>query len=327
MTRRSLNFQSKALLSILFSTTILGALIYFADIGNVYNTVKNGDLSLLTLALLVSNLPVLIYAFTWKEVFEISGIELSYINSLRVVFANIFVNNVTPFGNIGGEAAVTYIISNTTDYSPGKIFSSILMSSIINFAPLGSILILGLLLTGQYTILISLTIFLSIIVILRKHLIRKKNLPNFFNRIPQRVLKFFKDFMGASSNLLEHKLKLIFLLGITHFAIIFDVISIVIIAEAYGGDIFSPLILLVVPLSRVANYFPTPGGSGSYEAMMIGLLTIIMNLEPIVAISTVITYRAVTYYIGLLLGYIALNSIGLDDEFLNEHRKQEKAIK
>jgi len=313
--------RRKPTISILFSTCILGGLIYFADIGNVYNTVKDGNIGLLALALFVSNLPILIYAFTWKEVFEISDIELTYFSSLKVVLANIFVNNVTPFGNIGGEAAITYIISKITDYNSGKIFSSIFIASIMNFAPLGSILVLGLLITGQKTILMNLTLLIFLLIIFRKYFLGKRQLPDsIIQIIPQKVLKFFNDFLLASNNLLEHKLRLIFLLGITHLAVIFDVISIIIIAQAYGGSLYSPLILLVVPLARVANYFPTPGGSGSYESAMIGLLTFFMNLEPVVAVSTVVTYRAVTYYVGLLFGYLALNSIGVNDEYLKDHR-------
>lgn len=319
------SFKSKAWLSILFSTAVLATLIYLADIQNIFQTLKQAKINLIFLALFTSNIPILIYAFTWKEIFKISGINISYVNSLRIVLANAFVNNVTPFGNIGGEAAVTYLISKVTEYKSGKIFSSILMASIINFAPLGSILLLGLIFIGQSSILVISAIFISLAVIFTQQSFKKDFLPEtLYEKTPEKILSFFEDFIDASKKLLDYKPKILLLLGITHLAIIFDILSIIIVAEAFGGDLFSPLILLVIPLGRVANYFPTPGGSGSYEALMIGLLTFYMNISPTVAVSTVVTYRALTYYVGLILGYFALNSIGLDKDFLKKHDKTTK---
>lgn len=325
LSQKTGTFKSKARLGILFSTAVLVTVIYLADLQNILETLKEANLSLILLALFTSNITIFIYAYTWKEVFSITGIKINYINSLRIVLTNVFVNNVTPFGNIGGEAAVTYIISKNSDYKTGKIFSSIFTASLINFAPLGSLLVLGLIFAVRFDIILLLIMILSSALIFRKYFFNKNTLPDlFYSKIPEKIKSFLEDFLEASKTLLDYKPRLLVLLGATHFAIIFDVISIVVIAEAFGGDLISPLILLIIPVARVANYFPTPGGSGSYEAMMIGLLIFYMNLSPSVAVSTVVTYRVLTYYVGLIFGYLALNSIGLDKDFLEKHDKTTK---
>lgn len=325
LSQKTGTYKSKARLSILFSTAVLATVIYLADLQNILEILKQANLSLILLALVTSNITIFIYAYTWKEVFSISGIKINYINSLRIVLANVFVNNVTPFGNIGGEAAVTYLISKTSEYKTGKIFSSIFTASLINFAPLGSLLVLGLIFAVRLDIILLLMVISSSALIFGKYFFDKNILPDIFHsKVPEKVKSFLEEFLKASKTLLDYKPRLLVLLGATHFAIFFDVISIVIIAEAFGGDLFSPLVLIIIPVSRVANYFPTPGGSGSYEAMMIGLLTFYMNLSPSVAVSTVVTYRVLTYYVGLIFGYLALNSIGLDEGFLEKHDETTK---
>jgi uncharacterized protein (TIRG00374 family) len=316
-----INFRFKTFIALMFSTTVLTAFIYFTDTGKVLETLKQGKIGLLVVAFFTLNIPILIHAFTWKEIFKISGIEIKYFDMVRVVLANIFINNITPFGDLGGEVGSTYLISKVTDYKPGKILSCIFNASLINFTPFATLLILGLVLTGQNFLLLFLAAPLSLIAIFSQYTFFKKFLPgSVLRRIPEKVFTFYRDFLEASKVLLKHKSRLLILMVLTHFAIVFDIFSVVIIGEAYGGDLFYPLILLVLPISRLANYFPTPGGSGSYEAMMIALLTFYMNITPAVAVSVVITYRALTYNMGLIFGYLALNSIGLDEEFLEKHR-------
>ncbi len=68
-------------------------------------------------------------------------------------------------------------------------------------------------------------------------------------------------------------------------------------------------VLFVVPLSRVAATVPTPGGLGSTEALLTGLLVTVAGTTPVVAGAVAVVYRLTAFWIPGLLGGVA--AVGL----------------
>ena len=307
---------SKLLISIAFSVSVFAALAALTDPGEIIQVVTQADLSLLGAALIVANAPLLIYAFTWQKIFEAVGIEISYFRSLRILLSNTFVNNITPFGNIGGEAAATYFITRISDQPPGKIFSAISASSLINFSPLLTLLALGLIL-NVYLDTVGFLLAVSAFSIVLLYLLKSLGLPRKIlntGRIPGRARDFLEDFRESFSLIKNSGNRIALLLSTSHVASLLDMFAVVLVGAAFGADLFSSLILIAVPLGRVSNYFPTPGGTGSYELAFTGLLVFFFNVSPATAVSIAITYRVLTYYTGILVGYAAILSLGFSSE-------------
>lgn len=300
----------RSLAGIFLTTSLLIALLYFADVESL-TALSEADLRFIALAVLFANIPLLIYSFIWREVLGMVGLHLSYRRTFQVLLSNVFVNNVTPFGNIGGEVAVTYILSRSTGEKSGKIFSAVFASSLINFSPLVTLLIIGFSVTGYWT-LIAGTAFLLFSIMLY----RRQNPIDFSIDIPvpKKMIDFLKDFREALKILSGSKKKISGLIVLAQSWLVFDLISIILVGYAYGLDLLNPLILLVIPLARVANYAPTPGGSGPYEVVFAGLLSYFLSVSFAEGVLVAVTYRAITYYIGLLAGYFALNSLHLSNK-------------
>lgn len=68
-------------------------------------------------------------------------------------------------------------------------------------------------------------------------------------------------------------------------------------------------VLFVVPLSRVAATVPTPGGLGSTELLLTGLLVTVAGTTPVVAGAVAVIYRLTAFWIPGLLGGVA--AVGL----------------
>ena len=306
--------------TLIFSVIVILVFVYISDPAKFFQVIKNGDPLFLGAGLIVLNLPLFIYAFTWWKIFEASGINLSYTNTFRVLLANTFINNITPFGNIGGEAAATYFISKLSGHEPGKIFSAVFISSLVNFSPLLSMLVVGLALNSYFIYLGALTSLMILSFLLFYSVRIQKNVfeSGFLEKLPEKVRGFIQDFRSSFGSIELSGTRVLVLLSGSHLASVLDVLGIVLIGYSFGVDLFHPLIFLCVPLGRLANYFPTPGGTGSYEAAFTGLLVFFFGLTVAESVSISLTYRFLTYYAGLILGYFSAVSLGFSHSIFQE---------
>lgn len=295
---------------VFLTTVFLFILLYAVNLEASINALTAADPVFLFLAFLSANIPLLIYASVWNRVLGVTGLKLNYFTTLRLVLANTFVNNITPFGNIGGEAVVTYLLSKITDKSYGESFTAVFTSSMINFSPLITFLIFGGLYTGYYSVL-----FLPAIVF-SSYIIFTRNGVNFGT--PRFMTEFKNDFLKSMSVLKDSEERLWPLFFFTHFAVVFDILSIVLIGMSLGLDFYSLSIFFVVPLSRVANYVPTPGGTGPYELALSGLLSFFFTVSFSQAVLVAVIYRFLTYYIGIIFGYFSINSFQIGKKYLTE---------
>jgi len=295
---------------VFLTTVFLFLMLYVIDLETSINALIAADPLFLFLALISANIPLLIYASVWHRVLGVTGLKLNYLTTLRLVLANTFVNNITPFGNIGGEAAATYMLSRITDQSYGKSFTPVFTSSMINFSPLVTFLIFGGIYTGYYHVLFLPVAFFSTYLIFTRKAISLKT--------PEFIEEFKTDFLESMSLINNSDQKLWPLMFFTHFAVVFDILSIILIGQSLGLNFYSLSIFFVVPLARVANYVPTPGGTGPYELALSGLLSFFFSVTFSQAVLVAVIYRVLTYYVGIFLGYFSINSFQIGKSYLTE---------
>ncbi|PSP17969.1 hypothetical protein BRC62_03845 [Halobacteriales archaeon QH_10_67_13] len=73
-------------------------------------------------------------------------------------------------------------------------------------------------------------------------------------------------------------------------------------ALAFLGEPLLAVALFVVPAARAGAVVPTPGGIGSTEALLTGLLVTVAGATPAVAGAAAIAYRAAAFWLPSLLG-------------------------
>ncbi|MFJ8471753.1 flippase-like domain-containing protein [Kitasatospora sp. NPDC094011] len=77
--------------------------------------------------------------------------------------------------------------------------------------------------------------------------------------------------------------------------------------QAFGGDIsFSAVAVVFLTANAAGSAIPTPGGIGPVEVALIGALTV-ADVSPAVATPAVFLYRALTFWLPVLPGWIAYN--------------------
>lgn len=318
------------------STLILGTVVYLADLSRFMSAVASAELIYLLPALVFGVLPFAVYAFTWHRFLNKVGYSISYLGSLRIYFGGQFMNAVTPVGQFGGEPFMAYVIKDNTDLKYEEAFSTVLSADLVNSVPILTFVTGGtlylLFLGGIQDFLLQLLAVTFLVVFLGSSLayilwFRSGTVES----IILSFLKFFVDLTGrgksfyrgveerfegveeAFETIGENPRHLISTAIIVHLEFVFRVLCLYLVLGSLGffGD-FAP-IYFVLAFAGIANFAPTPGGSGAYEVTMAGLISLFMGVELATAVAAAVLYRLMTYWPGILIGYSALLTLRGDE--------------
>ena len=277
--------------SVLTTTLVLLILVAVIDTGRGLEMILSADPGFLAAAFLLANLTLLVNAIVWKQVLKGIGIDISYGKTVKVVLTNTFINNITPFGNTGGEPVIAYYLAEKFDQSKGRTLSAVLTADIINFSPLLTSALAG---ATAYSPLLALSL-------------PAVTLKDIKGKITREYIQFKKGFSDTSLN----RSDVLKLVSITHISVGMDILAVWMVMNSLGLEVYLIPLLFIVPLARVANYTPLPGGTGPYELALSGLLIYFYGIPAAGAVSTAVLYRAITYYFGIFAGSAAAVSLGL----------------
>lgn len=332
------NFQNleprvKSALWFLLSTSIIGAMIYFADLSRFIAAINQAKLIILLPAFVLGLSVFLIWAFTWYSFFEKMRLGITYWKALKLFMAGNFLNSVTPLGQFGGEPFMAYIISENTEASKEKAFSTVLSADIVNAVPMFTFVLGGsaymLLFGSSVNQMVIETLYIAILTTVIGggvvYLLWFET-----GKIEGgilRVLEFVSNLIGRGELLVkkaekslnkieesfatvgESPIHLVRTAVIAHLGFILQLFCLYLILLSVGHPTnFTPL-YFVITLSAFGNFSPTPGGSGTFEAIMAGLLTVFVTIDFATALVVSILFRLTTYWPGLIIGYLSLNSL------------------
>lgn len=315
------------------STILLLGLILLADVSLFLEALGQAKLIYLLPALILGILPLSIYGFTWYRFLNQVGAEVSYLKSLRMFLGGQFMNSVTPIGQFGGEPFMAYVIKNNTELEYEEAFSTVLSADLINSVPLITFLTGGvvyMLFLGNVSDLLTQLIFAALIMIFvgsgfayllwfRSGTIESAILTvvgrivetvgrgqNLYNGLEKR----FEGVQDAFETIGENPQHLILTAIVVHLEFVFRVLTLYLVLFSLGitAD-FAPL-YFILAFGAVANFAPTPGGSGVSEATYSGLISLFLGIGLATAAVAGILLRLMIYWPGLILGYIGLMSLG-----------------
>jgi uncharacterized protein (TIRG00374 family) len=317
------------------STLILLTLVYMADFGDFIQALTQVDPFYMSLAA-VSGLSVyLVWGFVWFRFFTKMDIEYSLWKSYKMFMAGNFMNSVTPLGQLGGEPFMAYVVSKNTGSSYERALSAVVSSDLLNSIPIVTYMTIGtlyLVLFGGGTLLggtgivrmaIYAVLFLSITAVLLGYflwsghvgieswiisIIKKieERLPHLQNSIRmarEKLGELRKTFREAG----DDPVYLAETAAISHLALPTQFISLYFILLGLGIEPTIIGIIFTIIMSGVAVFFPTPGGSGTFEAAFTLLLRVFypgIGLD--VAVAAAVLFRLSTFWVGIPLGYLAL---------------------
>ncbi len=315
------------------STAIIVAMVLFADVNRFLEALRTADGFYLLVALFFGMLPFLVWSYPWYRFFQEMDIEVSYLKVLKMFMAGHFLNSITPLGQFGGEPFMAYVISRNTDASYERAFSTVFSADIINAVP-GITFVLGgglyLLLLGSATKLVLEAVYIALLVTVVGgsivYLLWFKT-----GSIENTILRVLRAVSGAvgrgqgvvlkAEESLDRMEKSFDIVGssprtivetavIAHLSFLSEIFSLyfILLSLGFTGLSLTPA-YFVLTLASIADFSPTPGGSGTYEAALAGLLTVFFPIGFATALVAAILFRLTTYWPGLAIGYITLNTL------------------
>ena len=88
---------------------VLGAVLAYADVGDVADALREGDWGWFVAALLVMAIAAVVGAFRWRLLLEGARVEVSRARAIRVFSISLFLNNVLPT-SVGGDAVRAWLV-------------------------------------------------------------------------------------------------------------------------------------------------------------------------------------------------------------------------
>lgn len=268
------------------------------------------------------------------------GIDLTVRQSFLVFAAATFANNVTPFGQAGGEPFSGLLISRVSDSEYETGLAAIASVDALNFLPSVFLAIVGLgyfattvtlgdrleVAGGTLTALIIIVTavaylgwryretvetgaarFVTPIVGIPARLLPRRSPPAKAD-VERRIVGFFHTIERIAGDR-RRILQALSLSALGWLALMTSLWLSLYSILGYG--VVFAAVLLAVPMGSIASVTPLPGGLGGIEAVLIALLVPTTSLDAPTVTGAVVIHRAASYWLPILIGGGAASALGV----------------
>lgn len=328
-------------LGLLGVSVVLGALLYVVGVDAFLRELGRARSGLVALVVLTTLGWLAAWGYSLRTVLGIIGVKLSLSTAFFVLNGAVFANNITPFGQAGGEPVTALLISNTAAIEYERGLAAIASVDSLNVIPSTTLALIGAFYFAtrasfsrqlQYVIVS----FVALVVVgtsvsylayrnqsrLRLGVIRLltpigqrlgRVVPGFTPPTREGIAARVRGFGTAIRRVARSRRGLVVALVASTAGWIFQMLGLWLAFLAIGSSIPFALLLFVVPMGAVAGITPLPGGAGGIEAMLVGLLSALTGavaLETILA--AVIIFRGVVYWLPTAIGGTVVSRMSVD---------------
>ena len=318
------------LVGVLAALVVLALLAALVGVDDVAETLADADAG----AVLGALAATATWLFAWGLSLRVSlgtlGVPVTRRRSVLVYASAAFLNNVTPFGQVGGEALSAAVVSRSTDAEYETGLSAVTAVDVVNLVPtplLAAAGLLWLVVDGAWSpavrIAVSAVLGVTLAVGLGATLVWRfradvgrsvvrgtvgvvaaangvtgRVLPVDLPRFAARV----ESYVRGLGRVLDDRRRLRRCLALSAVGWGALVGAFWCSLVAVGRPIPLALAAFVLPAGMVAIAVPLPGGVGGVEAALVGLLVGIGGVPLTAATAGVVVYRGATYWAPLVVG-------------------------
>ena len=318
---------------------VLAGLVWFVGPQEVIDGLSAADPPIVVLVVLTAVVWVSAWGMSLWTVLRALGAPISAITAVAVFSSAMFANNVTPFGQAGGEPVSALLISRASDSEYETGLAAIASVDTMHFGPSIGFTLIGLayvvldqaqlsrnivVATG---ILGGLTVVLVVVGLLgwqyryrlEEAVIRgvtpivhavRRVVPGLGELSSEAIRTRIEGFFHAIERVATDRRTIAMAIGFSGLGWLALSTALWLSLVAVGADVpFAP-VLMVVPLGSIAGFTPLPGGSGAIEGAFVGLLVAGTGVSAGLATSAVMVHRAATYWLPTLIGGGVASAIG-----------------
>ena len=319
---------------------VLAVLVYTLDVGELSENILRAEPRLL--ALVVG--AILVWLFAWglalRTVLSVLGEKIRPRVAFLVFNGAMFSNNVTPFGQAGGEPVTALLISQVTDAEYERSLAAIASVDTLNFFPSIGFALFGaayyatrITLPRQLRFATGVAVLLAVAVPVGGYtawryraslsgfvvgrltpLVQRvaRGLPGVSEPSPESVAQRIEHFFGAIERVATDPKGLALAMSASTLGWFCQMIGLWLAFQALSQPVDFVVIVFAVPMGAVAGATPTPGGSGFIETVLIALLTVLLPVPGATVGAAVILFRAAVFGVPVLIGGLVVSWIGVD---------------
>ena len=321
---------------------VFALLFSFAGVGELLTTLRGANPGLAALVVAATLAWLLAWSVSLHTVLDILGVGVTYPTSFLVFSGATFANNVTPFGQAGGEPITAFLISRVADAEYERGLAAIASVDTLNFVPSITIALIGagyfatevalganpnLLAAVGAVVVLAVTVPTLVYLGWRRRyrveariiagvtpIIRTvaNRLPRVPVPSPEGVERRIDGFFRAIERVAANPRGLAVALAASTAGWLCQTVALRLAFEAVGVDVPLSIVLVVVPIGAIAGVTPLPGGAGGIETVLVVLLLAapLPGVTETTAVAAVVIFRGAVYWIPTLLGGTVVTWIG-----------------
>ncbi|MFB6141144.1 MAG: YbhN family protein [Halosimplex sp.] len=324
------------------AVVVLAVLVWVVGIEDVLTQLRGIETEYLLVILGIAVVWLFMWGLALRTVLGALDAPISVVMSALVFAGAVFSNNVTPFGQAGGEPVSGYLISRATDREYETGLAAIASVDALHFVPSIAYAVVGLTfvvagaaqfgrnlifattalvvfvvgipaavyLGWQYRYELEATVVRAVTPIIRflGRVMPRKSPPT-AAAIEVRIEGFF----AAIDRVATGRATLVEAIGFSALGWLAMCTSLWLSLFALGHPVPFSAVLLVVPMGAVAGMTPLPGGLGGVDAVLIALLVSTTGITSGVAGAAVLVHRGATYVFPTVVGGGVAFALGTGD--------------
>lgn len=330
------------LLGFLAAVLLLSLLFYVVGIEDFVAEIGRANGWLVALVVVATLGWLTAWGLGLRTVLDVLGAETTRGESFLIVNGAQFSNNVTPFGQAGGEPITALLISKLTGTEYERALAAIASLDTLNFVPSMSLALLG---AGYYATQVTFNrrlriatvtvVLLAIAIPGLGYLIwrYRQRVKRLAVRVVTPVLRLFGAIVPVETSFsrrtVAHRVErfstaigrvgtsrrgLALALAASTAGWGFQMLGLWLAFRAIGASIPFSILLFVVPVGAIASITPLPGGVGGIEAVLVGLLSSLPGglVEVETALAAVVIFRGAVYWVPVAIGGVVMSVHGID---------------
>jgi uncharacterized protein (TIRG00374 family) len=335
------------LLGFLGAALVLAALVWVVGIDEIVAALADIRPAYLLVIFAVAVLWLFAWGMALRTVLGALDAPISIPLGALVFAGAVFANNVTPFGQAGGEPVSAYLISRATDREYETGLAAIASVDALHFVPSVGYALTGLVFVlvgvgnpdrnlvfaattvGGMTVAIPVAAYLGwryryelegVVVRLVTPIVRAvgRVVPGKSPPTADDVAARIETFFDAIDRVANSRMTLIKAVGFSALGWLALCVSLWLSLFALGYPVEFEVVLLAVPMGAIAGMTPLPGGLGGVEAVIGALLVSLAPVPGGVAVTGVLIHRGATYVFPTVLGGGVAFALGFEDRVPTE---------
>jgi uncharacterized protein (TIRG00374 family) len=319
---------------------VLAVLAALVGVRELVATLSMARPWLIGAVLIAASFWLLAWALALRTILGTLGGRLSVIQSVGVYAGVLFSNNVTPFGQAGGEPVSALLISEVAETEYETALASIASADALNFVPSTALSLVGIAyfsvvatagseaLRWASVAAIGLAVVLPAVGFLGWRNRRRleaaigrtvtpvaravgrwmpRTAPPTRAGVERRVGGFFESIETVGTD----RSTLLFALGLSALGWLAQATALWLSLYALGVTAPVAAVLVAVPVGAIASVTPLPGGLGGIEAVLVGLLVPLAGISGATAAAAVVLHRGAIYWLPTLLGGGVASAVGV----------------